>query len=310
MKTIFFITTLLILLVSGAQAQTTENWTRLESDAKDFSIAVPSNYEVIFDEDFEGFYGKLGDLKKLKIGEMRFITASGGGASFSVESYKTNSLSGGLSWFYQIPPSVNEFANFNFTGFEGKTYTRYNENSYSMEIIIGYKERIYRIFGGAKDKNNEALKYFLSSLKLNDKTSFVLKSSLDGRITETPVLISSVKETPFTVEKEKEDSQKSDKDDQAKSIKEEGKKGVVLLYKPQARYTEAARRARMTGTIRLRVTFSENGNIAKISVLSGLKNGLTENAVVAARLIRFLPMEIDNKPIATTKTVVYSFDIY
>lgn len=313
MKKIFFITTLLILFVSAAHAQTTEkqNWTRLESDAKDFSIAVPSNYEVLFDrEGQEIFYGRgLNNLKKVKISDVRFVTAFTENASFLVESYKTSNLRDAMASLSPGGPTVNEYVDFGFNGFEGKTFTRSSDNSYSLEIIIGQKDRLYRILGGAKDKNNEALKYFLSSLKLNNKNSLVLKSLLDGQVKETSVLISSLKETPFQFEKD-ETEQKKERDEPVKPLQEEGKKSLLILYKPKPPYTEAGRRTRTTGTVRLRVTFSENGNIAKISVLSGLGNGLTENAVRAARLIRFLPMEIDNKPVATTKTVVYSFDIY
>jgi len=41
--------------------------------------------------------------------------------------------------------------------------------------------------------------------------------------------------------------------------------------------------------VSLRITFGANGQIEKIVEVSGLDNGLTEEAVKVARLMRFLP---------------------
>jgi hypothetical protein len=58
------------------------------------------------------------------------------------------------------------------------------------------------------------------------------------------------------------------------------------------------------------MTFSPTGAVEKISVVDELPDGLTEQAVKAARMMRFLPEEKDNIPVSTTKIIEYSFMIY
>jgi TonB family protein len=86
--------------------------------------------------------------------------------------------------------------------------------------------------------------------------------------------------------------------------------GVKILSKPRANYTDAARQNQVQGKVVLRVTFSANGSIGAISVISGLGNGLTEQAIAAARGIRFEPAKRGGVPYSVTKPVEYTFTIY
>ena len=86
--------------------------------------------------------------------------------------------------------------------------------------------------------------------------------------------------------------------------------GVKILSKPRANYTDAARQNQVQGKVVLRVTFAANGSIGAISVISGLGNGLTEQAIAAARGIRFEPAKRNGQPYSVTKPVEYSFTIY
>ena len=60
----------------------------------------------------------------------------------------------------------------------------------------------------------------------------------------------------------------------------------------------------------LRITFRNDGEIGNIGVLRGLPYGLTENAVEAAKKIKFRPKMVDGKPVDTVMTVQYGFNIY
>ena len=86
--------------------------------------------------------------------------------------------------------------------------------------------------------------------------------------------------------------------------------GVKILSKPRANYTDAARQNQVQGKVVLRVTFSANGSIGAISVISGLGNGLTEQAIAAARGIKFEPAKRGGVPYSVQKPVEYSFTIY
>lgn len=85
---------------------------------------------------------------------------------------------------------------------------------------------------------------------------------------------------------------------------------MKILAKPRANYTDAARQNQVQGTVTLRVTFLANGSIGSISPVSGLPNGLTEQAIAAARGIRFEPAKVNGVAQTVTKQVQYSFTLY
>ena len=83
-----------------------------------------------------------------------------------------------------------------------------------------------------------------------------------------------------------------------------------IVIKPRPRYTDAARQAQNQGTIKLKITFSAHGEISSINPVSGLPNGLTEQAIYAAQRIVFIPPRKNGVPYAVVKTVEYTFAIY
>ena len=86
--------------------------------------------------------------------------------------------------------------------------------------------------------------------------------------------------------------------------------GIKILSRPQPRYTDAARQNNVQGTVTLRVTFLANGSIGGVSPVNGLPYGLTEQAIAAAKQIRFDPPKRNGQAYAVTKTVTYTFTIY
>lgn len=92
--------------------------------------------------------------------------------------------------------------------------------------------------------------------------------------------------------------------------KPEPTKGVKILTKPRAAYTDQARANQIQGKVVLRVTFGANRQVGAISVISGLPDGLTEAAKESARQIKFEPAMRGNVPYSVTKPVEYPFIIY
>ncbi|HEX8367542.1 MAG TPA: energy transducer TonB [Pyrinomonadaceae bacterium] len=86
--------------------------------------------------------------------------------------------------------------------------------------------------------------------------------------------------------------------------------GVKIISKPRANYTDAARTNNIQGVVRVRVTFLANGTIGSISPVSNLGYGLTEQALAAARSIRFEPAKKGGVPYSVTKVVEYTFTLY
>lgn len=83
-----------------------------------------------------------------------------------------------------------------------------------------------------------------------------------------------------------------------------------ILSKPKPDYTGAARENQVQGKIRLRVTFLANGQIGNITPVNNLPDGLTEQAIAAARQIKFEPAKRAGIPTSVTKVVEYTFTIY
>jgi periplasmic protein TonB len=63
-------------------------------------------------------------------------------------------------------------------------------------------------------------------------------------------------------------------------------------------YTDAARRGRVEGRVRLELMVDERGEVTSVRVLQGLGFGLDEAAVAAARRLRFTPATRCKRPVA------------
>ena len=83
-----------------------------------------------------------------------------------------------------------------------------------------------------------------------------------------------------------------------------------MLAKPEPQYTEAARREGVTGVIVLRAVFAGDGTVRHILVLQGLPNGLTAQALKAARRIKFVPATIEGRPVSMFIQLEYNFNLY
>ena len=85
---------------------------------------------------------------------------------------------------------------------------------------------------------------------------------------------------------------------------------LKILSKQKANYTDAARTNNVQGAVTLRVTFLASGGIGSITTIKGLPHGLTEQAIAAARAMRFEPEMVGGVPRTTTRPVTFTFNIY
>jgi len=89
-----------------------------------------------------------------------------------------------------------------------------------------------------------------------------------------------------------------------------GTNPLRILSKPPARYTDEARANNVQGSVRLKIVMLASGEVGQITVIQGLPDGLTDQAIVAARLLKFQPATKDGVPVSKTITIDYSFTIY
>jgi TonB family protein len=85
---------------------------------------------------------------------------------------------------------------------------------------------------------------------------------------------------------------------------------VHILYRPEPRYTEEARAARVSGKVKLLAVLATDGTIKHILILESPSHLLTEASTEAARKIRFEPAVKDGHPVATALWIEYGFETY
>jgi TonB family protein len=192
--------------------------------------------------------------------------------------------------------TVRQFSQDKFEAFRTKEITEVN----FVTRLIASKTFLYIVTVANRGAASAAATRFLSSIRLDQAGS---------SNTEKIVDLSSLK--PVTLDQIAEMAEENTDPKQIQTEKplEKPENPVIILTKPAATYTEAARAARISGTIRLRLIFGKDGRISKISILKSLPNGLTRNAVMAALRIKFLPQEKENQFETVTKTVEYSFSV-
>ena len=83
-----------------------------------------------------------------------------------------------------------------------------------------------------------------------------------------------------------------------------------LISKPEPMYTTKARSKKITGTVILKCIFAADGTVTNIYIFAGLPYGLTEQAIEAARKIKFIPATKDGKNVSMWMQLEYNFNLY
>jgi len=82
-----------------------------------------------------------------------------------------------------------------------------------------------------------------------------------------------------------------------------------ILYREKASYTDEARKAGVGGSVVLNIVFGEEGVIRNIRVIRGLPFGLTEQAIIATKKIRFEPAYKNGEPVSVRGNLEFTFNI-
>jgi len=83
-----------------------------------------------------------------------------------------------------------------------------------------------------------------------------------------------------------------------------------ILYREKARYTEEARSAGVVGVVVMSVVFGGDGNVGNIKIIRGLPFGLMEQAIYAAKRIRFEPALRNGEPVSVRGNLEFTFNLY
>ncbi|MEP6904048.1 MAG: energy transducer TonB [Actinomycetota bacterium] len=202
------------------------------------------------------------------------------------------------------------------------------EDFYHTVLTVKTKNRVYVFQTTSATKDNSFVERFFASLKLTDKTS------AENTISPPTEVNTTISKPTQTTENKQIEANKvglgngsgsgggfgngrgngiKTSPEMKPSISPTPNKQTAplrILSKPRANYTDFARFYQISGKVVLRLTFSANGIIGAVSVVSKLPFGLTEQAIIAARGISFEPAMKEGVALSVTKMIEYNFTIY
>lgn len=150
------------------------------------------------------------------------------------------------------------------------------------------RNRIHLLLVTGEDVNKPGVTQFFSSFSLSGKLSGIEISKTDHLI---------------------EGSVAGESSETALTGRQVTRKALVVS-KPEPSYTEKARKEEVTGTVVLRGVFSSSGKLINIRVLVPLPYGLTEQAIIAAKNLRFIPAVKDDRYVSMHIQLEYNFNLY
>lgn len=285
----------------GSGTNVVEGWVRIESPAKDFSFAVPSTGYLVDNED--GAYRILYRDK---------------GRSFNIDVEKRRDAKEtfrfAASWYEGHDPKYKTFQSGDFLGRWYQDFSEKSDNYYYW-FQLASSHGLYSVNVRAKSADLDFAKRLVRSIRLNNKRVY------DSMIVDPPeantLAIESLKTDEvilkalhqpepkdLQLEKDPADSPSADPEKITYS------RGVLVLRRPRALYTDAARRKSISGVVKLKVTLLATGTVGPIKVVTSLDKGLDQRAFEAAKKIKFLPAEIDGKTVDVTVYFEYTFTVY
>jgi TonB family protein len=276
------------LAQSGGMAPPPSEWQRFRVRGEEFSIALPTVpamttiktpiWSSVSTERTERFLGAYADGVAYTIyssdhDPQQALKASLQGPNMPAQGWE---------------PATEQVVNRD--GVSGKQFTSSHVLGGVIQVFAT-KKHFYRIQAFGATAADPRVQHFFSSLAFGKKDDGIEVSDGPGRPFE-PV-DGSVKIPADSIFTGKQVDRR-----------------IVLLQKPEPRYTEQARQAQITGTVVLKAVFSANGSVVNIEVKEGLVFGLTDKSIEAAKKIKFIPASKDGKFVSQSIQLEYNFNLY
>ena len=275
-------------------------WIRIESPSKDFSVAFPSNH-IVNNED--GIY-------------RIYAYENGTQLQVTMEEKKNakKDFKRSLAYLKDRAEKYEFFTGGDFFGMQYNGKDNVNGEFYKS-LNLASSNGVYSV--SVYSKNLKATEYsrFLYSLRLDGQSLYNQKTEFP--IEQQSVSISSLKtdEVVLKALKQEDGSQSffektTSEDKETINDTANYSRGLIILKKPRANYTDSARQDRVQGTAKLKVTFFADGKVGAIKLIKSLSRDLDRESFKAARKIKFLPAEVDGKSVDTVRFIEYGFTIY
>jgi len=299
--TLSFVLLAFITGLSQTAATNSGEWTRIESVSKDFSVALPSGDYLTYNEN-----GRAN------------IWYEEHGRSFAVNMEKGDWAKGRFKAWSDPNRDTSSDQVIKLGDFIGRWYTQTSEKTGTQYYWFQFASSHgwYSVSVRVPKDDSEIAQRFIRSIRLKGKP--IIKGVAPDTSESQTVRVDTYKTSDLFKQALKEQPN-------AKDLRLEEYSGplgptridstiysrdLMILEKPRPSYTDEARMHNITGTVRLRVTFLADGTIGAIKVAKSLDKGLDRQTFEAAKRMKFVPAEIDGKPVDIEQYVEYTFSIY
>ncbi len=265
-------------------------WQSFSGKNDEFYFQMLEGFQVFTDGNF---VTKTKDGNKAQIDSRRTLARYINGVVLMLEFYEGDAkdIETALTERQKGKLIKNELVN----GFQFKSYVEKTPEFVWETQYFSLKKRLYVLQAVSRADNNQIVRNFLESVRLVNQKQFAAPNSTKNvKPDSLTVLPEIVENLPERV-------------DDSQPLQEKSDRSVIILYRPRPRFSAAARQARLSGNVKMKVLFSSSGKITKVEVVSSSGRELDEAAIKAAEQIQFLPAEKDGKLVSTFKTIEYSF---
>jgi hypothetical protein len=242
---------------------------------------------------------------------MRIVNSYIEGSLICVDTYKATPKTLGALFESDTARRENvEKSDIKLSEIKGKQLVARSDLSYMVRRYFHSGDTLVVLTGASRNGETAEIRRFLESFAYDKNIGPTGNSQItaisDLRMTDVTVNMDLVA-VPVTKGRKPANPQPQST---PTPVKEDDPNRILLLYKPRAAYTDAARTKNVQGTIRLKITFSDDGSIPQITVKTGLPEGLLRQTLISAVRIKFLPKLKDGNAVTSENTLEYNFAIY
>ena len=281
MKRILLLLSIGLVIGSGAVIRSQQgggigpgtSWQRYTVKDEEFSVSLPKLPEMTTSQAARKSDGKLRFVRNLR--------ATFGNVDFTIVALENPEPKQSVEQF------VDELAlnsdhkydsatkrHLTLDGFDGTEYSSANNGFIEMVQFLATEKHLYRFAVIGPAGGRSAMMDFFSSIKLGKAPDGIEVSE------DTAERIYAGREVDVKAR---------------------------ILKTPDPGYTKAARKNGTEGTVILKVVLAKNGQVTNIRTVSGLPDGLTEQAIETAKKIKFTPAMKDGKPVSMWMQLEFNF---
>jgi len=249
-------------------------WRRYTVKDEEFSVLLPAWPTMVTSEVHRKSDGK----RQL----VRSIRASTDNTVYSIHSFENPEPKQSLEEFIEEHGGGSSFdpATKRILTVDGFAGIEYSSAKIAVMQFLATEKHVYSFIAVAADTGRPAIQEFFSSIKLGNNPEGTEVSEKSAPIDSDIGEVYTGKEVDVKAR---------------------------VLEKPEAVYTDEARYNQVSGTVVLKALFAKNGTVVRVSVVSGLPYGLTQQAIAAAKKIKFVPAMKGGKPVSMWMQLVYEF---